>query len=936
MTTTHAGIVLRHLHRALAAPHGDALPDRLLLQRFVAGRDEVAFAALVRRHGPLVLGVCRRVLGCVQDAEDAFQATFLVLARKAATVRRHQSLAGWLHRVAYHLAVRARTQAAARRRHERQAPPRRAGDPLEELTGRELLAALDEELRALPACYREPLVLCHLQGRTRDEAAAALGCSASTLKRRLAAGRHRLRSRLQRRGLALSAGLLAAGVTAAPTPPALAASAVRTAVQAMSGDQAAVPAAVAALAQGALRAAVVARMVLGGMLLLAAGLVALGVGQAGTRLPAEPPPIATAAPAAPARDNERMTVGGRVLGADGKPLAGAVVAVVGRARRQYRSGDPKADRVVLLGTGRTDAAGRCQFTARRTASARFWEVWAVAAAPGYALRWQRLGPDAEQQQVALRLPPEQVIRARLMDLLGLPAAGVKVSVSWQGREVRGEFDGVRLGEVRGLPPGLWPAPVVTDGQGRFAIRGLRRDQGITLRAEGNRFAEHSFEIRPVGQPRAERKVYGIDAGGYMNTHRVGPDAGQPEEPAFTLSPAHVLEGRVLYADTGKPAAGVRVLDTLTDADGRFRVRLGDSSEVTVIAYPPEGQPYFSAHRRVHWPRAELRQQIEIRLPRGMLVRSKVADSATGLPIAGACVQYQAREGNRDLPRNAVTGFDRLELSRADGTFAITVPPGPGYLLVQGPTPDYVHQEIDSEVVRTGRTGGERLYPDAAVKLDVGPKGDVPDLFIRLRRGVTVRGRLLGPDGTPVAHAVVLHRLHIYHDLSWHFATEARDGVFEIHGLAPEQTVNVFFLDARKRCGTVVPISGKLAGREITVRLAPCGQARARYADDRGQPQANLQVSPEIVITPGRPLNDRGPREGVLAADAGDLVNLDRYNYWGNVKTDAAGRVTFPALIPGATYRLRRFDKDNWVVHKEFVAESGKTIDLGDVPMRSRE
>jgi hypothetical protein len=213
---------------------------------------------------------------------------------------------------------------------------------------------------------------------------------------------------------------------------------------------------------------------------------------------------------------------------------------------------------------------------------------------------------------------------------------------------------------------------------------------------------------------------------------------------------------------------------------------------------------------------------------------------------------------------------------------------------------------------------------------------MPALSIHLRRGVTVRGRLLDPDDKPVAHAVVLHRLHIYHDLSWHFATEARDGVFEVHGLAPEQSVSVFFLDASKRCGAVVQISGKQAGKDVTVRLAPCGQATAHYVDQNGVPRANLQVSPEIIITPGRSLNDRGARQEEMAADAADVVNIDRYNYWGNVKTDAAGRVTFPALIPGATYRLRRFDRDGWVVQKEFVARSGQTIELGDVPMRLEE
>jgi hypothetical protein len=169
--------------------------------------------------------------------------------------------------------------------------------------------------------------------------------------------------------------------------------------------------------------------------------------------------------------------------------------------------------------------------------------------------------------------------------------------------------------------------------------------------------------------------------------------------------------------------------------------------------------------------------------------------------------------------------------------------------------------------------------------------------------------------------VVLHRLYVYVDLGWHFATEARGGVFEVHGIDPKGSVTVYFLDAENQCGAVVELSGKQAGQEVTVRLAPCGKATARYVDDKGTPLAGYQASPEIIITPAT---------GGLNADRGSLINLDRHNYWDKVKTDKDGRVTFPALIPGATYLLERFEKGGFVPHKEFTVESGKTVDLGDV------
>src|SRR5262245_54100190 len=126
MSTTPAGIVLRHVRRLLAAPAADTHLDRQLLEQFTARRDEAAFATLVRRHGPLVLGVCRRVLGDGPDAEDAFQAAFLILAHKAGSIRGQESLTSWLYRVAFRVALRARGQSATRLRHERQAPRRQS------------------------------------------------------------------------------------------------------------------------------------------------------------------------------------------------------------------------------------------------------------------------------------------------------------------------------------------------------------------------------------------------------------------------------------------------------------------------------------------------------------------------------------------------------------------------------------------------------------------------------------------------------------------------------------------------------------------------------------------------------------------------------------------------------------------------------------------
>jgi RNA polymerase sigma factor (sigma-70 family) len=189
-------------------PSGDGTSDRELLGRF-AGGDATAFDALVQRHGPMVLGVCRRVLGNPEDAEDAFQATFVLLARKARAVRWRESARGWLYEVAFRTSCKARTRALRRRETERSAAERPTTVEMNPEV-RELVSVLDEELARLPVTYRMPLVLCCLQDQTVDEAARQLGCTPAAVKSRLQRGRERLRDRLAQRGFALSVALLMA------------------------------------------------------------------------------------------------------------------------------------------------------------------------------------------------------------------------------------------------------------------------------------------------------------------------------------------------------------------------------------------------------------------------------------------------------------------------------------------------------------------------------------------------------------------------------------------------------------------------------------------------------------------------------------------------------------------------------------------------------
>src|SRR5205807_9863571 len=197
----------RYLRR-IAARQPDAGSDAQLLERFFGKRDEAAFAELLDRHGPLVLAVCRRILQNFHDAEDVFQATFLVLARKGRSLRKRESLASWLHGVAFRIALKARAQAARRHAREQSLGDIPVVDSAPDLIWRDLRPILDEEVNRLPDKYRLPFVLCYLEGKTNEEASHVLGCPRGTIFSRLAWARQRLCRRLTGRGIVLSLAAL--------------------------------------------------------------------------------------------------------------------------------------------------------------------------------------------------------------------------------------------------------------------------------------------------------------------------------------------------------------------------------------------------------------------------------------------------------------------------------------------------------------------------------------------------------------------------------------------------------------------------------------------------------------------------------------------------------------------------------------------------------
>jgi RNA polymerase sigma factor (sigma-70 family) len=957
MATAPTGILLRHLRGLTAARAAEGLLDGQLLERFTRGHEDAAFAALVRRHGPLVLGVCRRVLHDMHDAEDAFQATFLVLAQKARSIAKRESLGSWLYKVAYRVAVRARGQEAARHIREKQASAKPSPDPLAEITGRELLTALDGELQQLPERYRAPLVLHYLQGEAHHLVARRLGWSLRTLRRRLAQGRECLRARLERRHLGLPAALLLAGLgagaKAAPVPAPLAAATVRTAARALTDSAGEVTAsAVAELAAGTLGAMRASKLPwLAAVLLAAACSAAAGwLVYQGGRLPAaaaaeaHPPAQAQKLPAAaakrparPGKPDERpsMTLTGRVLDAAGKPLAGTRVTVLSRLGVRLSSWENWAwHRTEVLGRASAGKDGRYRLTVPATAVVPCRQVRVVAASPGHGLGWQWVDPAARTATADIRLTPQQIVRGRLVDLQGQPAAGVKVRVAAVTRKaIRGRGGDYLPVPAGGLPGGIEAA--ATDARGYFTLAGFGPGLKLELHLRAERFAnQDDIEIDSDVKKQAENF-------------------------RLVLLPPRVVNGRVTYADTGKPVAGAAVevytwgagtASGKTDPAGRYLLHTQPESKlgrqfntrlVAVTVRPPRGEPYLIAHKGFQWPQgAVLRQTVDLALARGVVVRGKVTEARSGRPVARAFVGYNDKWAERVA-------------AGSDGTYRIVIPPGKGQLQITCPTPDYIPEVLGSAGGVPGKPVGDPVYYHAVVELDVKLAEGKREVPVTVHRGVTVKGRLVGPDGKRVKSAVIFvaaHRPPYEKTMSPIYVTGGR---FEIPGCDPANTYRLTFLEHphavglvmgvesvkgsgqlwlrellgnKGRLGAVAHISAAEAARKpVTVRMAPCGSVRLRFRDAAGKPVAKYTPWLQLVVTPGPTIYEALERK-TLAAEVVTLAG--RYAEPTDPHTDAKGFLTYDGLIPGAIYRVKKTRQEprNEVL-KDFTAQPGKTTEV---------
>ncbi len=406
-----------------------------------------------------------------------------------------------------------------------------------------------------------------------------------------------------------------------------------------------------------------------------------------------------------------------------------------------------------------------------------------------------------------------------------------------------------------------------------------------------------------------------------------------------------------YGDTGKPvheasvdvradrdggggfSAGVR-----TDTEGRFRENPPPGDRMVVYANPPKGQPYLGVLGSFNWPKGAVEHSIDFALPRGVLVRGKVTEQGSGKPIAGATVTLRPHS-----IQDSETRMSNGTRTSEDGSYQLVAVPSAGYLAIEGPSSDYVFQAMSFRQYFEGNPGGPRIYAHAFVACDPKPGSADLRVDVTLRRGVTVKGQVIGPDGQSVPDTWMISRIMLgtlrFTRQGWRGGQHgtARNGQFAIHGLDPDVEVPVYFLEPKRKLGATAFFSGKpAAGGPFSVHLESCATARARLVGPDGKPVAGFSKPWLIamVVTPGPSNSPKARKSGVLLAHEAPLPAVDPINYEPNPVSDAQGRITFPALIPGASYRI--IDRtpfrgpDGPQVRKDFTVKPGETIELGDI------
>jgi RNA polymerase sigma factor (sigma-70 family) len=953
MATAQLGAVFRHIRSLSAAPEWSEQTDGALLHGFLSSQDQAAFESLLRRHGPMVLRVCRRTLRHAHDAEDAFQATFLVLAQQAASIRKRESLASWLYGVAYRMATHAKRAAARRHTHEARVRPTRQPDPALGAAWQELQALLDEEIARLPEALRAAFVCCCLENKSCAEAAHQLGLGESTVRQRLSRARKLLQKRLTRRGVSLTAVLAAAAVAgngaSAALPSSLVSPMVKTAVQTVTGKGVAggpVSANVLSLVEGVKQAMFLSKRQTMILLLLGTALLGTGLGLGFLHRARAEPSLrlseqrfqqpANSSANAVAKDS--VTVRGRVLGPHGRPLAGAELLLLGRNQSAEKLGISGTDGRFVVRVPRGDSG----------ASGRAWYL--LARAPVMGIDFIYLG-QIPTGEIELHMVQDHPIRGRVVSTEGKPIKDLKVWVSELG--IYGDSGGRFLAawqkrDSGGYPAGqkhLWASgalPSVTTGaDGRFTITGLGMERAAALRFRGAGFAES--EVWVLNREGFDPTPYNQDKEDGLGPRWLGPLHGP--EPSVVLELEKPIRGVVTDKDSGKPRAGIKVTLTrngplaplrlpqfaITDAKGRYEIHGAAKASAYQVDVDSDLElGYVQATGKAADTRGYEPVTIEVAVKKGVIITGRAIDKATGKGVRGGVAVAPLFDNPfvKDYPAFDISmnyGLGSAPFD-SDGTFRIVSLPGP-VLLMGSPQERYRYQLLvpDKEYPRYFKTQfglphflGSRSYTEpvrgvTCKVLDIKAGTEIVKQDLEFQPANIRRTKIVDEAGKPLhgtwalgisADDVPYPPVHITGDSCDVYYLEGRPRLVVFH----ERTRKVF--------GTL-----HLKGDEketAVVKMTPAGTVLGQVSGEDGKPLAGLLVGFRYSEPPSDLLNQFAPAVK-------------------SVKTDPNGKFRIDGVIPGVAFNVMfRGEGTGWLVPgvKLPVAEPGKAIDLGKLKLKS--
>jgi RNA polymerase sigma factor (sigma-70 family) len=889
------GSAARYLPRLFGAGTVVGLSDSELLDRYTHDGDPVAFEALVGRHGPMVLAVCRGILKDPDDAQDAFQATFLVLVRRAGSLWSIKgSLGSWLYRVAQRIAIRAKVESARRRTIEARAG-RRSVSPN---TESEAISALHEEIGRLPEKFRTPIVLCHLEQLSYAQAAEQLGWSPDTVRGRLARGRDLLRSRLARRGAIPAIGGLAALLPERQILAAVPRSWVEAGVQAAAKISAgeAIEAGTVSAAATAFSEEVLRVMGIHSLLKIAAsaliGVTALAWGASAALVDGPSPAIElaqapakttrTAKPAPkPADDDETGTldVRGRVVDPDGKPLEGAEIYLF---QRYYSptpgdgidTGPPRA--------ATSDRDGRFHFPLDKGVSDwlantnyRGWRAdKIVAVKPGYGPARIEAEAVAKGEEATLIMVRDDVpIMGHVLDTQGRPVVGATVKILSIGipkpdvdldaalasSEVpRGQFETWYFPNPASLGLSAFPK---TDADGRFEVRGIGQDRLAGLKIDSPVVQALNFYAmtRPLSVPQKPRPQASTPVGQGMlrMLDRPAPRL-YGSEIEVIVGAAKPIVGIVRSKKTGEPIAGATVngneyatnthVHDVSDGEGRFRLDgLPKASSYELHVVPRSGEPLLTQSATINDTEGLKPIETTIELLPGVVVRGRLVDRATGEAVPALEIQYLPLPSNpiRATPRSQAAP-DRI--FRKTKSFEMTVPPGGGMIIGSVANQDgqfvraHLRKEDKGKGIGSLKDKEASMIPMEAFQAYkiVEVPADAKDFSVDLElvRGLSRKGTVVDPDGKPISgvHCSGLNP-------GWEAVQVLAGDTFEAKGLAPAFPRRIFFAHQGRKLTGLIDLPGDPSPNlaPVEVRLHPAGTVKGRFVDEDGLPLAGVQI-----------------------------------------------------------------------------------------------